>query len=112
MKDFEILKLVDEDFRRRYESVESLDQMGFKNTKDNVSITYKDGQSTVTIGMKKKEALRLVYDSRRNAGQFKTVSFEDFESSYRDGHNIDEIEKIVTAEQLNFEGDKVEEKGE
>lgn len=105
MRDFEILDLVDREFRSRYKPLDKLEQIGFKNTKDNVSITYKDGHVTLTHQMKKKETLRLVFDSRRNKKQFENITFEDFEQQYTNGVEIDEIEKKIKETQLPFNED-------
>ena len=116
MRDFEVLDLVDKDFRERYTPVDSLEQIGFKNTKDNVSITYKDGHSTLVHTMKKKETLRLVFESRRNKKQFENITFESFEEQYNNGIDINDIEKKIKETQLPFEekskGDKNDTNGD
>lgn len=105
MRDIEVIKLVDEEFRSRYKAVDKLEEIGVNCTGSNVIITYKDGEMQLKAKVSKKEALRLVFDSRKSKKEFKNITFEAFEEQYKNGVNINEIEKTIKETQLPFEED-------
>lgn len=104
MRDWEIVDLIDKDFRSRYKPIEKLMSIGTTITSSNVKIEYRDGLNQLSCKMSKKETLRLVYESRRSKKELKNVTFEIFEEKYKEGVDIDKIEEAVGKEQLPFEG--------
>lgn len=105
MRDIEVIKLVDEEFRSRYKPISKLEEIGINCTGSNVIITYKDGEIQLKTKVSKKEALRLVFDSRKSKKEFKNITFEAFEEQYKNGINVEDIEKTIKETQLPFEGD-------
>ena len=116
MRDIEVIKLVDEAVRSRYKAVDKLEEIGVNCTGANVIITYKDGELQFKAKVSKKEALRLVFDSRKSKKEFKNITFEAFEEQYKNGVNVEDIEKKIKETQLPFDekskGDKNDTNGD
>ena len=100
MKDFEILKVLDETFEKKYTATTALETVGHSISGANAILNYKDGDMEIRIECSKKAAVQQLFDYMKSKGKFKNIDFEKFEEKYNKGIEIDEIEGVVRKEQL------------
>ena len=100
MKDFEMLKVLDETFEKKYTPTVNLETVGHSISGANAILNYKDGDIEIRIKCSKKAATQQLFDYLKSKGKFKNIDFEKFEEKYNEGIEIDEIEKAIRPEQL------------
>lgn len=100
MKDFEMLKVLDETFEKKYTPTNVLTTVGHSISGANAIINYKDGDIEIRIKCSKKAATQQLFDYMKSKGKFKNIDFEKFEEKYNEGIGINEIEEVVRKEQL------------
>lgn len=100
MKDFEILKVLDETFEKKYTPTSNLIAVGHSISEANAILNYKDGDIEIRIKCSKKAAVQQLFDYMKTKGKFKNIDFEKFEEKYNEDMEISEIEEEIRKEQL------------
>lgn len=100
MKDFEMLKVLDETFEKKYTATDKLSTVGHSISGANAILNYKDGDIEIRIKCSKKAATQQLFDYMKSKGKLKNIDFEKFEEKYNEGIEIDKIEGVVRKEQL------------
>lgn len=100
MKDFEILKVLDETFKKKYEPTNKLEIVGHSISGANAILNYKDGDIEIKIKCSKKVAIQQMFDYMKSKGKLKNIDFEKFEEKYNEGVEISQIEEEVRKGQL------------
>lgn len=100
MKDFEMLKVLDETFEKKYTPTASLETVGHSVSGANAILNYKDGDIEIRIKCSKKAATQQLFGYMKSKGKLKNIDFEKFEEKYNEGIEINEIEGVVRKEQL------------
>lgn len=100
MKDFEILKVLDEAFKKKYEPTNKLETVGHSISGTNAILNYKDGDIEIKIKCSKKVAIQQMFDYMKSKGKLKNIDFEKFEEKYNEGVEISQIEEEVRKGQL------------
>lgn len=96
MKDFEMLKVLDE----KYTATANLETVGHSISGANAILNYKDGDIEIRIKCSKKAATQQLFNHLKSKGKLKNIDFEKFEEKYNEGVEVDEIEKAIRPEQL------------
>lgn len=100
MKDFEVIKVLDEAFEKKYEPTEKLETIGHSISGANAILNYKDGDIEIRIKCSKKAAVQQLFDYMKTKGKFKNIDFEKFEEKYNEGIEVADIEEEIRKEQL------------
>lgn len=100
MKDFEVIKVLDEVFEKKYEPTEKLETIGHSISGANIILNYKDGDIEIRIKCSKKAAVQQLFDYMKTKGKFKNIDFEKFEEKYNEGIEVADIEEEIRKEQL------------
>lgn len=100
MKDFEVIKVLDEVFEKKYEPTEKLETIGHSISGVNAILNYKDGDIEIRIKCSKKAAVQQLFDYMKTKGKFKNIDFEKFEEKYNEGIEVADIEEEIRKEQL------------
>lgn len=100
MKDFEVLKVLDETFEEKYTPTSSLITVGHSISGANAILNYKDGDMEIRIKCSKKSAVQQLFDYMKTKGKFVNIDFAAFEEKYNEGIEVSEIEEEIRKEQL------------
>lgn len=100
MKDFEVIKVLDEVFEKKYEPTEKLETIGHSISGANTILNYKDGDIEIRIKCSKKAAVQQLFDYMKTKGKFKNIDFEKFKEKYNEGIEVADIEEEIRKEQL------------
>ena len=100
MKDLEMLKVLDDTFRKKYKPTATLETTGHSISGANAILNYKDGDLEIRIKCSKKAAIQQFFNFMKTKGKLKNIDFEKFEEKYNEGIEIEDIEKAIREEQL------------
>lgn len=110
MKYLELLKAVEKEAKDNYNLVDgSIEQLGQSANKNSIILKYDDNGIEISIKYKTKDALKAVYGSRVEKGEFKNCTFDEFEDLFKKGYEIDDIEDALKKRKLDFGDGKKEE---
>lgn len=99
-----LLEVMDQVFKNKY-NVEKLEVVGYSVSGANIIVNYKDGDMAISTKISHKAAMQHYFDFEKSRGKFKNVDFEKFHEKVEEGIKLEEIEKVIKTEQLNFEGE-------
>ncbi len=101
MKNIEILQLTEEEIRKNY-NLEDADLVGHSVTEKMATFTFEDSDIKLKISYKFKDALRVLFFSRKEKGEFENSTFEEFEELYNEGFKLEDIDEELKSRKLNF----------
>ena len=102
-----VIKEVKENFQLEADAIKA-----FSVNPKKITLKINDHDREISIAYDTSDALRIIFNDRKEQGEFKDCTFDEVEKLHKEGYELNEIEGELKERKLPFDGEAQPGEGE